>query len=70
MDLFEFENKRFGGLWTDEDIKKVRESEPQRHSDCLEIFWGNGEEKYKEFQEANWSEYFDFAKTYRYCLYK
>lgn len=27
------------------------------------------DEVYREFQEANFSEYFDPAKTYRYCLY-
>lgn len=27
-------------------------------------------EVYKEFQQANYDEYFDWALTYRFCLYK
>lgn len=28
------------------------------------------QEQYREFQQSNFNEYFDWARTYRYCLYK
>lgn len=70
MNIFEFENQRFGSdLWTDESIEECRESKPQRKSINSDIIsWDD--DKYREYQEANWNEYFDFAKTYRFCLFK
>ena len=69
MNIFEFENERFGNLWTEKDIEKVRDAEPQERQNTDIVYW-DGDEKYIEFQEANWFEYFDFAKTYKYCLFK
>lgn len=28
------------------------------------------DERYREYQEANFEEYFDWARTYRFCLWK
>ena len=28
------------------------------------------DEAYREYQQANWDEYFDWARTYRYRLFK
>lgn len=72
MNLFEYENERFGNdLWTEETIAECRKSKPLKRSDYTDIFWdADADEKYIEYQEANWNEYFDFAKTYKYCLFR
>lgn len=71
MNIFEFENERFGDVWTDKAIAECQKSVPQRMSET-DIFPTDEltEEKYREYQEANWNEYFDFAKTYKYCLFR
>lgn len=71
MNIFEFENEQFNGLWTDEAIAECQKSVPQRTSGP-DIFPADelAEEKYREFNEANWTEYFDFAHTYKYCLWR
>jgi hypothetical protein len=61
MMLGDREYDYINGCWLDE--------EPQnRNAVCWDEDWDN--ERYREFQEANFNEYFDFAATYRYALYK
>lgn len=71
MNLLEFENERFGNLWNAETIAELEESEPKK-SINTDIFYQDEMEKelYRLYQEANWQEYFDPARTYRYCLWR
>ena len=69
MDLFEFENQRFNGLWDGKSIKKVQKAVPHKitlkiQEDIDDI----QDESYREFQEANFDEY--FTGSYKYCLWK
>lgn len=42
-----------------------------RNGKKYHVLWNDYEnELYREYQESNWYEYFDPAKTYRYCLFK
>lgn len=69
MDLFEFENQQFKDLWNKENIEEVRKSEPKR---VIKDFFTTDndyqEEKYREFQEQNFNEY--FTGNYKYSLWK
>lgn len=71
MNLLDFENERFGDLWNAETIAELEQSEPHKSTN-IEIFFQDEKnvELYRQFQEANWEEYFDPAKTYRYCLWR
>ena len=71
MNLFEFENQQFGDLWNDETIKELKEY-PKPERICNSEIVDEDEDEnnsYLEFQEANWYEYFDWAKSYRYVLW-
>ena len=71
MDLFEYENSIFGDLWDEEAIEHLRKSQsPKRVETDFNYPDEHDEELYREYQEANWEEYSDWAQTYRYCLYK
>ena len=69
MNIFEFENERFGNVWTDETIAECRQSIPQRTSGA-DIFPADeiADEKYREYQEQNLYEY--YTGSYKYCLWK
>jgi hypothetical protein len=69
MNIFEFENERFGDVWNKQSIEDARKAEPPKRT-STEIVYFEDDEKYREFQEANFLEYFDPAKTYRYALWK
>ena len=71
MNIFEFENQQFDDLWDEESIQRCRNTEPKRsaNTQILEADeWAD--EAYRQFQEANFNEYFDPAKTYKYCLWR
>lgn len=72
MNLFEFENQTFTDLWNETTTKELMLSKPHKRS-FKPIFRREDEydlELYREFQQANFDEYFDWARTYRYALYK
>ena len=72
MNIFEFENERFGkDLWTKESITECRKSEPKREIKDFLITDNDNDyqlEKYREYQEQNFNEY--FTGSYKYCLWK
>lgn len=70
MNLFEFENQQFGDdLWTEENIEKVKSAEPPKRKN-IDILESDeiSDEKYREYQEQNFNEY--FTGSYKYCLWK
>lgn len=72
MNLLEFENQTFTDLWNERTIKELMLSKSHKRS-FKPIFRREDEhdlELYREFQQANFDEYFDWAGTYRYALYK
>ena len=72
MNLLEFENQTFTDLWNERTIKELNTYKPHKRS-FKPIFRREDEhdlELYREFQQANFDEYFDWAGTYRYTLYK
>lgn len=72
MNLLEYENSIFGDLWNEETIKELKDFEPPKKSYPADIIPVDeqAEEKYREFQESNFFEYFDPAGTYKYCLWR
>ena len=71
MNLFEFENQQFNDLWNEENIKEVRQEKPKltvKESFTVDIDNDYQEEKYREFQEQNFNEY--FTGSYKYRLWK
>lgn len=71
MNLFEFENEQFPDLWNKETIKELKEYRPPKNKRSTEVCSDDlQEDLYRQYQEANWCEYFDWAGTYRYCLWR
>lgn len=73
MNLLEFENQRFNGLWNTETIKELKEFAPcNSTTENLEtndyVFNEMDEKAYREFQQSNFEEY--FTSSYIYCLFK
>ena len=70
MNIFEYENSVFGNdLWTKKSIADVRKLKP-RISSNTDIFPADelAEEKYREYQEQNFNEY--FTGSYKYRLWR
>lgn len=70
MNLLEFENQTFTDLWNERTIKELNTNKPHKRS-FKPIFRREDEhdlELYREFQQANFDEY--FTGSYRYCLFK
>lgn len=67
--IIDFENERFPGL-KDIDISDIvsTAATERKNLNIIEIDEAV-EEAYREYQEANFEEYFDPAKTYRYAIY-
>lgn len=69
MNLFEYENKQFPDLWNKETIEEVRRSQPKRVVKDFLITDNDYQiEKYREYQEQNFNEY--FTGSYKYCLWR
>lgn len=73
MNLFEFENQQFPGLWNKKTIKELQLHKPHRRNfeplfECEDEHDNEHDiELYREFQQANFEEY--FTPMYRICIY-
>lgn len=69
--LIDYEDERFPGLkemW-ENDPPLYPKNEVKKDSEYNGIADDYEDMAYMDFQEANYEEYFDWAKTYRYCIY-